>query len=108
MEGSIHRAAWPSARDFEDVPAPEDPDSFDLATRAITAIRKHKATAQVSLGTAVTDLVLAADEASAAGFERVAGDVLDAARADGVRIEVQPDAAPGTFEVANATLEQKA
>ncbi len=47
-EGSIHRAAWPTP---DELPALDDPDVYRVAAAVLTAVRKEKALAKVSLRT---------------------------------------------------------
>jgi valyl-tRNA synthetase len=77
---SIHAAPWPGDADFEDVLAPEDADSFELAVAAHAAVNKAKADAAVSMGREIESMVLRANAATLARLERVLPDVLDATR----------------------------
>jgi valyl-tRNA synthetase len=47
-EGSVHRAAWPTVDELV-LPEGADPEVYDVAASALTAIRKEKALAKVSL-----------------------------------------------------------
>jgi valyl-tRNA synthetase len=77
---SIHRAPWPGPPDFEQVPAPADAGSLDVAIACLAAINKAKADAEVSMGREVEALTLAAAPATQERLARVAGDVWAAAR----------------------------
>jgi valyl-tRNA synthetase len=47
-EGSVHRAAWPSAQDFREAPG-GDPAVYRIAAEVLGQVRKSKALAKVSL-----------------------------------------------------------
>jgi valyl-tRNA synthetase len=83
---SIHRAPWPSHRDFADLAPPDDPASFDRAVACWGAINKAKSDAAVSMGREVERLVIEANPATLDRLEPVLGDVLAAARCSGHRL----------------------
>ncbi|HEB88624.1 MAG TPA: valine--tRNA ligase, partial [Deltaproteobacteria bacterium] len=96
---SIHRAAWPSARDFEAVPPPDHAGSFDTAVAALAAINKAKADAEVSMGRGVASLRMAASPASLEILSGVAEDVLAAARTARHEFVADPALEEGRFDV---------
>jgi valyl-tRNA synthetase len=77
---SVHRAPWPVARDFDEIPAPVHAESFDVAVATLAAINKAKADAEVSMGRGIARLRLKVSPATLVILEGVAGDVLAAAR----------------------------
>jgi valyl-tRNA synthetase len=78
--GSIHRAAWPEARDLEALAAPDTADAraLDLAIEILAAIRRKKSEDQRPLKTAVTRLSLVLPEPELPLFEAVRDDVAGA------------------------------
>ena len=107
-EPSIHRAPWPSARDFEGVAAPEDPESFDLAVACWGAINKAKSDAAVSMGREVERLVIGANPKTLARLERVASDVLSAARCAEHRCEARDALPDAEFEISDVVFAERA
>jgi valyl-tRNA synthetase len=105
---SVHVAPWPGAQDFEGVPAPADPESFDLAVAALAVINKAKTEALVSTGRVVETLTLAANEATLARLTPVMESVIQAARAQKYGTVVQAELGDGAFEVAEIAFAPKA
>lgn len=97
---SVHLAPWPTASDFQDVPAPADPGSFDLAVRAYATINKAKADASVSTGRVVETLTLAANETTLPRLLPVLDCVARAARARHHQVLIDASLADGCFGVA--------
>jgi valyl-tRNA synthetase len=97
---SIHRATWPAAGDFAAVPAPADGASFDVAVACLAAVNKNKSESGVSVGRGIRTLTVATNPATRSRLDRVAADVMAAARAE--RWDVAPDAgaADGAFRIA--------
>ncbi len=56
-DGSVHRASWPSADELS-TPEAGDPALLDLASRALTGIRRAKTDAKASQKTAVSSAVI--------------------------------------------------
>ncbi len=104
---SIHRAAWPDARDFEATSPPAHPESFDVAVAALGAINKAKADAEVSMGREVTKLRLAASPATLEVLETVAGDVLAAARVADHAFESDSQLEAGELVVASIEFAER-
>jgi valyl-tRNA synthetase len=96
---SIHRAPWPSERDFAGVAAPGDATSFDVAVACWSAILKAKADAAVAMGREVSSLTLAGSAKTVDRVAPVLADVLSAARCAQHRFEVGDALADGVFEV---------
>ncbi len=96
---SIHRAAWPSARDFEATAPPDHAASFETAVAALAAINKAKADAEVSMGRGVASLRMAASPATLEILGGVAADVLAAARTAEHEFVADASLDEGRFEV---------
>jgi valyl-tRNA synthetase len=105
---SVHVAPWPGTQDFAEVPAPADPESFDLAVAALTVINKAKTEALVSTGRVVESLTLASNEATLARLAPVIESVAQAARAHKHGTVVKAELGDGAFEVAEITFAPKA
>ena len=104
---SIHRAAWPGARDFAGIPAPADERSLELAVAALGAIFKSKADAAVSVGREVDQLVISANAATRKRANAVLADVLAAARVQSHRFEESEELEEGAFAVREAQFAQR-
>lgn len=77
-EGSVHRAAWPSAEPLRAAGGDADLDLLDASGAALSALRKVKSTAKVSQRTPFGDVELTAPDPAL--LEQVRGDL----RATGV------------------------
>ncbi len=106
-EASIHRAPWPSARDFEGIPAPADEASFATASAALAAMNKAKADASVSMGRAAERLTVRGRGEDLDRLARVLDDVLAAARCQEYHAESADDLEPGSFEITDAVFAEK-
>jgi valyl-tRNA synthetase len=106
-ERSIHRAAWPSASDFEGIAAPAGENSFELAVAAQAAINRAKTEAAASMGRPVTRLTVRARPDALAALQPVLADVLAAARC--AAHDTEPDATvePGVVVIANLALAEQ-
>jgi len=104
---SIHRAPWPRIDELEEVAAPADAGSFEIAVLAQAAINKAKAEAQVSMGREVESLTLAAGPATLERLRPVLADVLSATRCGEHRLEPREELAEETFEVAEARFVER-
>ena len=104
---SIHRAAWPSAADFADLPAPADASSFAIAADCWRAINKAKADAEVSMGREVESLTIVARSSTLARLAPGLSDVLLAARCHAHEFTDDSTLAEGTFTIRNATFAEK-
>ncbi|HSL10274.1 MAG TPA: valine--tRNA ligase [Actinomycetota bacterium] len=76
-EGSVHRAAWPSASEL-DVADGADPEIYEVSAGALTAIRKEKALAKVSLRIPVERATVRDTGARLAKLELGAADLREA------------------------------
>ena len=97
--GSVHRAAWPNASDFEGVAVPDHAASFDTAVATLAAINKAKADAEVSMGRGVAMLRLAVSPETLVVLENVASDVLSAARVSEHEFVTKPSLEDGQCEI---------
>ncbi len=104
---SIHRAPWPSAMDFRDVPAPGDEGSFDLAAACWSAINKAKAGAEVSMGREVETLTVGATAATLERLAAVQDDVFTGARVREYRLEERGNLEDGGFEITDAVYAER-
>jgi valyl-tRNA synthetase len=91
QEGSIHRSAWPVESEIGD--AAGDADVLGTVSRVLTAVRRAKSDAKVSMKVDVSELAVAGDEAILEQLRRAEPDLLAAARAS--QIEYQE----GDFDV---------
>jgi len=101
---SIHRAPWPSERDFEGIAPPAEPESFEIAMACFAAVHKAKADAAVSAGREVERLTIAANPKTLAKLALVAADVLSAARVREHALAAADDLADGAFEIRDAVF----
>jgi valyl-tRNA synthetase len=94
QEGSVHRAAWPTA---DELPTGGDPAVFDAAAQVLTEVRKAKTTAKRSLKADVETVVVTGP---ADLVRRAESDILDAGRVrsisyvDGPELGVEVTLAP--------------
>ncbi|MGC0274026.1 valine--tRNA ligase [Pseudactinotalea sp. Z1739] len=72
-EGSVHRAAWPSAEPLRAAGGDADLDLLDASGAALSALRKVKSTAKVSQRTPFGDVELTAPDPAL--LEQVRGDL---------------------------------
>lgn len=92
QEGSVHRARWPQADEFEGIIG--DVSVLEETALVLGAVRKAKSDAKTSMRTEVTSLSVRADEKTITAVRRAESDLLEAARAAAVTYEV------GEFAVA--------
>ncbi len=99
QEGSIHRAAWPSAT-LEITTTPHDPALLVAAGQMLAGIRGAKSTAKVSQRTAVTGLVVRGSEQRLEIVKRALNDVRAAGNITGeVEFVVDPSQQGGDIAV---------
>ena len=103
---SVHKAAWPSEREFAGIAPPRSSEVFDLAVACLGVINRSKTEAGVSAGRPIDQLVTAANPATAAQFSGVVNDVMAAARAREFRIEEEGGLEDGVFAVRDAKFAQ--
>jgi len=103
---SVHKAPWPSERDFAGIAAPSDPQSFELAVELYAALNKAKADAKVSAGRVVLGLSLVAEGSTLSRVAPVMACALEAAR---VKAYVTSERAgdTGTFVIEDAVFAEK-
>jgi valyl-tRNA synthetase len=92
QDGSVHRAAWPSATELRALAGPSDPRLLDAASAAIAAVRGAKSAARLSMRAPVRKLVVSAGEADLALIRAVLGDVQAAGKIE--QVVACPSAAP--------------
>jgi valyl-tRNA synthetase len=85
-EGSVHRASWPVAGEFGDLDG--DPGILDLVGKALTAVRRAKSDARVSMRAELESLSVIASEEEMTRLRLAEPDLLEAARADAVGYEL--------------------
>ncbi len=103
---SIHRAPWPSAGDFDGVPA-GDPAVFDAALAFLEAVHRAKSGAGASVGRHLKRLRVACAPATADVVASCLGDLLSAARAQESAIERRDGMDPAVFEVTEIVLAER-
>jgi valyl-tRNA synthetase len=74
-EGSVHRTSWPRA---DDLPGDGDPDVYELTAGVLTAVRREKALAKVSLRVLVERVVVRETAERLAKLALAQADLLDA------------------------------
>jgi len=104
---SIHRAPWPSASDFADVPAPQDPGSFAAATDALAAIHRAKTTAGVGVGRPIETVEIVGSQSDIVRLRPVLADVLAAGRIDLATLREDAQALPGVFTIGDVRFAPK-
>jgi valyl-tRNA synthetase len=78
-EGSIHRSAWPARDEVAEV-AGADPGIYAMAADVLTAVRKEKALAKVSLKVPAEVVTVADSAERLAWLASAAADVREAGR----------------------------
>jgi valyl-tRNA synthetase len=81
-EGSVHRAAWPSPEEFDGVTG--DARVLAATSEVLTAVRRAKSDARTSMRTGVASLQVTAPEEDLGAVQAAEGDLLEAARGNGV------------------------
>ncbi len=83
QEGSIHRSSWPTSEPLRDLaggPDAESPLTLTVAGEVLSALRKVKSDAKVSMRTEITSVTITDTAERLAAFERARADVLDAGK----------------------------
>lgn len=106
-EPSVHRAPWPSERDFAEVPPPADTESFALGAACLGVINKAKSDASVSMGREVLSAVVVGNPKTLERLEAVLPDVLTAARCGAYRLLARDGVADGSFEIEEAVFAER-
>ena len=104
-EGSVHRAAWPTAAPLREAAAGVGPDGLPAAGRALAALRKVKSEAKVSMRVGIVQAALGVLPAELSLVEAAAADVRAAGRVGDLRL-VADEAAAEAVVVHAAELEQ--
>lgn len=82
-EGSVHRAAWPTAGIYEQAAAGEQPELLAHAGAALAALRGVKSKAKVSMKTPILAVTLAADGKVRDSITAAIADIAEAGRVTG-------------------------
>ncbi len=77
-EGSIHRAAWPTAVEVSDSGAAADDSVLDTAAHVLGAIRRTKTEAKVGMKTPIKLVTFRGTDAEVAAVESARADLLAA------------------------------
>ncbi len=94
-DGSVHRAAWPTADEVKGVAQAADPATLTAVGAALAGVRKAKSEAKVGMRAEVTSMTLAGPAAaleqirSAVADLNAAGKITDIAYADAEYVEVR-------------------
>jgi valyl-tRNA synthetase len=91
---SIHRAAWPSVHDVE-----SREGLMDLTIAAITAVRKFKAEAKVSVMAALDELEFIVHPSGEGAIRSVLGDLAASSRVMEARVAVDDSLRPTEVQV---------
>jgi valyl-tRNA synthetase len=103
---SIHKAPWPSDKDFAGIAPPSDAGSFDLAVDLYAALNKAKADAKVSAGRVALELTVVADENTLSRVAPVMTCALEAARVKTHRT-VERSVDGSSFAIEDAVFAEK-
>lgn len=101
---SIHRAPWPTAAEFEAVPAPANAKSHEVAATAMAAINKRKSESGASVGRVVRSMKISANEATLAALRPSLDDVGAATRTEAMETVVDASLADDVFAVPEIDL----
>ena len=58
MHESVHKSPWPSVQEFQGIPGPVNPQTYEAAMAVIEAVRKMKAEANLSVKAPVAKVVI--------------------------------------------------
>ena len=109
-EGSVHRAVWPTSGEVREIPGADcDPGVYAVAAEVLSAVRKEKALAKMSLKTPVDSVTVhdtqdrlrllsraSADLREAGNIRAIEQEEADTFSVDTVLAEPDPPAQPGT------------
>ncbi len=95
QDGSIHRAAWPSAGELLELAGPGSDEVVLAATAAVTAVRKAKSHAKLPMKTPAGLLIVTARQEALGALAAAADDVRAAGRIAGLELRAADDAEPG-------------
>jgi valyl-tRNA synthetase len=99
---SVHRAPWPTEREFSAVREPDSDASFATAKACLAAIHRHKTQSGVSVARPINSMQLAAHPGTIRIVEMVTGDVVSAVRAASFELEEDDSLGEGQVVVRNA------
>jgi valyl-tRNA synthetase len=91
QDGSVHRGTWPEAGELRRLAADGDPALLDLAATVITAVRKAKSEARLSMRADVAGIRIEADDGTLARVRRVLADLQSAGRVQRVDLVTGDD-----------------
>jgi valyl-tRNA synthetase len=104
QNGSVHRARWPAAQPLLDAALGEDPLILEVAAEALSAVRKAKTAANLSLRTEVAAVTVVDTEARIQALRAAERDVREAGRIEelilsvgepAISVQLQVDRAAG-------------
>ncbi|MFP6584058.1 MAG: valine--tRNA ligase [Candidatus Hydrogenedentota bacterium] len=104
MHDSVHRSPWPTLDEFASIPEPTNAGSWDAALEVIDAIRKYKATAQVSVKAPIEEARVQHTDAFIESVSFVLGDLMEMLSIENVDLAVDASATELTVE---ATLKEQ-
>jgi valyl-tRNA synthetase len=104
QEGSVHRAHWPDHAQLRTASGDADPRVLAAASQVISAIRKAKSDAKVSMRTEVGHVVVRGPAETSDLLRDVAGDVQAAGRVRDMRIQSANGADSGAGLVTEVVL----
>lgn len=84
MPGSVHRSPWPDAAPLRERAGDADGSTLAFAAEVLTAVRRAKSDAKVSMKTEVTTLVVTDSASRLAALEAAANDLIAAANASSI------------------------
>ena len=105
-EPTVHRAPWPSEKDFNRIEKPLDSESFSTTVACLQAVHKHKAENKVSVGIEMDDLVIISTADNIERIKRCIVDVQNAARAQAVSYETVDELPEGIFSIRGGFIEK--
>ena len=108
QEGSVHRAAWPAGDELRSAAGAADPLVLEVATVALTEVRKAKTTAKRSLRTEVDVVVITDTPERIAALRLGAADLAESGRIADLRLVEVADGSDPTYTVTLADPEEPA
>ncbi|HTO00566.1 MAG TPA: valine--tRNA ligase [Microthrixaceae bacterium] len=82
MEGSVHRAAWPTVDEFGAAASKGDPAALDLAAEVLSSLRGAKSAAKVRMGSPIESAIVHDTPERLALFATVSSDVVLAGKVE--------------------------
>jgi valyl-tRNA synthetase len=96
---SVHQASWPHQDEFLEVEKPEFIDSLGIAMECMNQIHKFKTENQISIGTPIERLKLAACSHDERSLRLVMGDIKAAARIENIELAEDPQLTSLKFRI---------